>query len=264
VLTDTDQRLVIRPAYSAGDVAFRAVLRFGGIAVLSITGLIAFFLILRGGGALARVGFHFLTTREWIPSGDRFGIGSLLPNGTIIAAIALFIAIPVAVGAALFISEYAPARLKRPLIALIDLMAAIPSIVYGLWGVFFLQPRVIGTIRWMSEHLGFIPDLRSPWRAHPVLVHHVDVHRRPGCLLDDYSHHRLDLPPGLLAGATVRARGSVRTRCEPVGHDPHGRTALWAWGHDRGDHAGVRTGHGGDHRDRADHLADLRHRVPHL
>jgi phosphate transport system permease protein len=157
VLTDTDQRLVIRPAYSAGDVAFRAVLRFGGIAVLSITGLIAFFLILRGGGALARVGFHFLTTREWIPSGDRFGIGSLLPNGTIIAAIALFIAIPVAVGAALFISEYAPARLKRPLIALIDLMAAIPSIVYGLWGVFFLQPRVIGTIRWMSEHLGFIP-----------------------------------------------------------------------------------------------------------
>ena len=54
-------------------------------------------------------------------------------------------------------SEYAPYRLRKPLIALIDLMAAVPSIIYGLWGVFFLQPRIIGTFRWMSEHLSWLP-----------------------------------------------------------------------------------------------------------
>jgi phosphate transport system permease protein len=154
---DTERRLVIRSAYSRGDVIFRIVLRAGGLAVLAITGLIAFFLIWRAGGALSRVGWRFVTTRQWIPSGNRFGIAALLPDGTIIATIALAIAIPVALGAALFMSEYAPAQLQRPLIALVDLMAAIPSIIYGLWGVFFLQPRIIGTVRWISEHLGFVP-----------------------------------------------------------------------------------------------------------
>ncbi|MEV6925585.1 phosphate ABC transporter permease subunit PstC [Dactylosporangium sp. NPDC051485] len=154
---DTEQRLVIAPAYSPGDVIFRVVLRAGGLAVLAVTGLIAFFLLVRGGGVLARVGWRFLTTRQWIPSSGRFGIGALLPDGTIIAVISLVIAVPVALAAALFMSEVAPGWLRRPLIALVDLMAAIPSIIYGLWGVFFLQPRVIGTVRWMSEHLGFIP-----------------------------------------------------------------------------------------------------------
>ncbi|WP_432971155.1 phosphate ABC transporter permease subunit PstC [Dactylosporangium sp. CA-233914] len=155
--TGAEERLVIAPAYSTGDVIFRAVLRGGGLAVLTVTGLIAFFLVMRGGGVLAKVGWRFLTTREWIPSSGRFGIGALLPDGTIIAVISLVIAVPVALAAALFMSEVAPAWLRRPLISLVDLMAAIPSIIYGLWGVFFLQPRAIGTIRWMSEHLGFVP-----------------------------------------------------------------------------------------------------------
>jgi phosphate transport system permease protein len=61
---------------------------------------------------------------------------------------------------ALFIAEYAPGRLRRAMTSLIDLMAAIPSIIYALWGVFFLQPEIIGTVRWVSDHLGFIPPLR--------------------------------------------------------------------------------------------------------
>ena len=128
--------------------------------MLVITGLIALFLILRAAGALRKAGSRSSPTKTWIPAASRFGIASLLPNGVIIAAIALVIAVPVAIGSAIFISEYAPARLRGPLIALIDLMAAVPSIVYGLWGVFFLQPRILGTIRWMSEHLGFLPFFR--------------------------------------------------------------------------------------------------------
>ncbi len=154
---DLDVPRVIRAPLSPADRWFRGALRASGIAVLTITGLIAFFLVLRGASALRRAGLSFFTSKTWIPSSNRFGIASLLPNGIFIALIALVIAVPVAIATALFVSEYAPSRLRPALTALIDLMAAVPSIIYGLWGVFFLQPRIIGTIRWMSEHLSFLP-----------------------------------------------------------------------------------------------------------
>lgn len=141
----------------AADRVFRGVLRASGIAVLVITGLIALFLVLRGASALKLAGLSFFTAKTWIPAGNRFGIASLLPNGIFIALIALVVAVPVALASAVFVSEYAPIRIRPALIALIDLMAAVPSIIYGLWGVFFLQPRIIGTIRWISEHLSFVP-----------------------------------------------------------------------------------------------------------
>src|SRR5207245_9830887 len=72
-------------------------------------------------------------------------------------AIALVVAVPVGVATATYISEYAPYRLRRPLIAVIDLMAAIASIVYALWGLFFLMPRILGTDQSLGHHLGFIP-----------------------------------------------------------------------------------------------------------
>lgn len=149
-------RRIVSPSAPA-DKVFRGVLRGAGSAVLVITGLIALFLILKAGGALKKAGWSFFTSQTWIPSANRFGIAALLPDGIFIALIALVIAVPVALATAIFISEYAPQQLRKPLIALIDLMAAVPSIVYGLWGVFFLQPRIIGTVSWMSNHLSWIP-----------------------------------------------------------------------------------------------------------
>lgn len=156
---DDDGPRVLRSPLSTSDRVFRGILRSSGGSVLVITGLIAFFLILRAGSALGTSGFAFFTTKTWIPAANRFGIATILPNGVIIALIALVVAVPVALGTAIFVAEYAPASLRRPLIALIDLMAAVPSIIYGLWGVFFLQPNIISTIRWLSEHLGFLPFL---------------------------------------------------------------------------------------------------------
>jgi phosphate transport system permease protein len=75
----------------------------------------------------------------------------------LIAAVAVCVSVPLALGTALFISEVAPPRLRRWLIALVDLMAAVPSVVYGLWGLFFLQGQVIGLSRWISTWFGFIP-----------------------------------------------------------------------------------------------------------
>jgi phosphate transport system permease protein len=75
----------------------------------------------------------------------------------VIAVIALVVALPVAVGTALFINEYAPARVAGGLVPLVDLLAAVPSLVYGMWGLYWLQPHLEGTTRWLSVHLGFIP-----------------------------------------------------------------------------------------------------------
>jgi phosphate transport system permease protein len=149
---ETPRVIVVR--VTAADRIFRGALRGGGIAVFVIIGLIGAFLIAKAWGTYQRVGWAFLTARSWLVNTDHFGIGSVLPNGIIIAFLALIIAVPCAITAALFISEYAPFALKRPLVALIDLMAAIPSIVYALWGVFFLQPEVIGLARWLSVHVG--------------------------------------------------------------------------------------------------------------
>ncbi|MBR7836485.1 phosphate ABC transporter permease subunit PstC [Actinospica durhamensis] len=149
---DVPRQIVAR--LSGADRAFRALLRGGGLAVFAITGLIGGFLLYRAWDTFRVAGWKFFTTSTWLLGSNHFGIASVLPNGLVIALTALVVAVPCALTAALFISEYAPAVLKRPLVALIDLMAAIPSIVYALWGVFFLQPRILGFSRWLSDHLG--------------------------------------------------------------------------------------------------------------
>ena len=151
---DPDRPRPIETALTTGDRVFRTVLRGGGVMVFAITGLILAFLIIQSSSSFGKMGLSFFSTSTWLVQGGRFGIASVLPDGALIAVIALVIAVPMALATALFVSEYAPAALRRPLIALIDLMAAIPSIVYALWGVYFLEPRIIGFSRWLSDHTG--------------------------------------------------------------------------------------------------------------
>jgi phosphate transport system permease protein len=153
---DTPRTIVARP--STGDKVFRAIVRGSGWSVFVITALILAFLILRASKAFKFMGFRFLTTQNWYPySPQHFGIAAILPLGVLIALIAMTIAVPAGIAIALYISEYSPQRLRRPLIALIDLMAAIPSIIFGIWGLYFLEPRMIGFDSWIGRHLGFIP-----------------------------------------------------------------------------------------------------------
>lgn len=155
-----DQPRRISGRVSPGDRVFRGVMRACGVAVLVITAMILIFLFQHGLSAIRKAGLSFFTSQDFTPTQKHFGILSLLTNGIIIAAIALAIAIPVGIATGLYISEYAPRALRRPLISVIDLMAAIPSIVCALWGLYFLEPRTLGFITWLSRHLGFIPALR--------------------------------------------------------------------------------------------------------
>jgi len=140
---DRPRTIVVRP--SPGDLIFRWVLRGAGIAVLIMTAGILTFLALQSVPAFKAVGFRFFTTSTWFISSHQFGIAAILPLGVLIALVALIIAIPVGLATALFISEYAPPRLRRVLIAMIDLMAAAPSIIVALFELYFLMPQILGT-----------------------------------------------------------------------------------------------------------------------
>jgi len=162
-----DRPRVVSTRIGPADVAFRTGARLAGLLVLAITGLIAAFLIVRASSTLRAIGWRFLTNLQWLVETRDAGVGAILPDTILIAFIALLIAVPVALATAIFISEYAPSRLRRPCIAVIDLMAAIPSILYGIWGFFWLMPRFIGIERWISDHLGFIPFLKVPGPFQP-------------------------------------------------------------------------------------------------
>jgi phosphate transport system permease protein len=149
----------IDPGLTPGDRIFKGMAAAGAASVLVILGLVASFLLIDAMPAIRQAGFKFLTTFEWQPDGSpaAFGIAAVLYGTVVIAVIALVVSLPIAIGSALFVNEYAPARLGRPLVALLDLLAAIPSLIYGMWGLYFLQPKLMGTSRWLTDHLGFIP-----------------------------------------------------------------------------------------------------------
>lgn len=147
--------LVSEPA----DIAYRSIARTGGIIVLVIMTGIGVFLALRAGEAISKAGVSFLWKQAWEPDANNFGIAAVLIGTLIIALVAIVIALPLSVGTALYISEYAPLGLQRTLISLVDLMAAIPSVVFGLWGFFSLQGNVIDVAKWISKTFGWIPFL---------------------------------------------------------------------------------------------------------
>ena len=154
-----EQRRRLRPS-GGQDRVFRIVLRCAGAAVLVLMVMVGAFLFSKAIGALRIAGWSFLTTEEWEPDSRHFGIAAVLTGTILIAGVAISIAVPLATGMALYVSEYAPARLRRLLINMIDLMAAVPSVVYGLWGFAFLQGNVIGLARWLSTYFAWFPLLK--------------------------------------------------------------------------------------------------------
>jgi phosphate transport system permease protein len=141
-----------------GDQIFFGLTAGASGFVTLIVVLIAIFLLVKSIPSIADDKVNFLTSFDWStrPSDLRFGIPKLLWVTVIISALALLIALPLAVGIALFTTQYAPRRVARPIAYTIDLLAAIPSIIYGVWGAQVLSPELTPVQNWLS-HLGFIP-----------------------------------------------------------------------------------------------------------
>jgi phosphate transport system permease protein len=146
-------------ASSGADRIFRLYLLASGLTVLIIMGTIGLFLFYRGSQALAEDGLKFLYTQAWEPDTHNFGIATVIVGTLLIAIVAVILAVPLATGVALYISEYAPRRLRRGLINVVDLMAAVPSVVYGLWGSYFLSEKIIPLAKFISSYFGWIPLL---------------------------------------------------------------------------------------------------------
>lgn len=156
--SDDDDRVVIVVHRDTRDRLFRLAATVAGTFTFSIMALIGTFLLYRGWKALRVAGWGFFTETQWLPDqGGVFGIASVVSFTAQIALVALTIAVPISIATALFITEYAPVRLRQVLTTTVDLLAAVPSLIYGMWGVFFLQPRLIGVSKWLADHLGFIP-----------------------------------------------------------------------------------------------------------
>jgi phosphate transport system permease protein len=151
------QKSAGRGATRPGDRIFLGLSRGSGIFLLVIMAAIAVFLTYRASLAISRDHGNFLTTFEWntntLP--PVFGI-AVLAFGTVVSSIiAMALAVPVAVAIALFITHYAPRRLSGPVAYVIDLLAAVPSIVYGLWGALVLVPHMNGLFGWLDKYLGW-------------------------------------------------------------------------------------------------------------
>ena len=150
------------------DKIFRGVVTGGGLISLTLLGLIGFFLVYNGFEAMRNAGLAFLTGFDWVDAvpengqAASYGIGAMLYGTIVTGILAMVMGVPVAVGTALFLSYYAPEWLKKPMVVVVDVMAAIPSIVYGLWGFFVLMPHAEYWAKLIHKYFGFIPFFDMP------------------------------------------------------------------------------------------------------
>ena len=188
----TARRITAVPG--TGDRVFLGLTRTSGLVVLGIFAAIGVFLTIQAWPAIRTAKFSFLTTQAWEPDVHHFGIAGILPDTIFIALVAVVIAIPISLGLSLFISEVAPQQIKRVLVSLVDLMAAIPSVVYGLWAFFFLEGRTVGIARWLSTWFGWIPIFHvngsNPTNPSESVepLHGLHLHRRDRRVADGHPH----------------------------------------------------------------------------
>ena len=142
----------------AADRGFRWLVTGAGLFVLAALAAAAFSMLWGGREALQKFGLGFLWSKAWDPVGEQFG--ALVPiYGTLVTALlAMLIAVPVSFGIAMFLTEIAPKWLRGPVGAAIELLAGIPSIIYGMWGLFVLVPVLAEHVYpWIDAHLGQVP-----------------------------------------------------------------------------------------------------------
>ena len=141
------------------DRIFAATTSAAGISVLVILSLVGLFLLLRSLDAFELMGLEFFTTEQWRTDTDPIEIGvlGLLCGTVLVALIAVAIAVPLGTSAALFITNYASGRMRSLLTNLVDLLAAIPSLLYGIWGFLYFGALVVPLSEFLTDHFGWIP-----------------------------------------------------------------------------------------------------------
>lgn len=153
----------------AADAVFREVTRAAALLVLALAVAILLVLLVQAWPAFRQFGWHFFTGSEWDPSHQKFSALTSIFGTLVTSAIAMVIAVPVSFGIALFIAELAPAWLRRPVSTAVELLAAIPSIIYGMWGLFVFAPLFGQYVQpWITAHLGAWPLVGALFQGPPM------------------------------------------------------------------------------------------------
>jgi phosphate transport system permease protein len=163
---------IIDPGHAAKQLiyerVFRAATLGAAILVLVILGGVALSLILGAWPALHQFGFKFITSSVWNPVTEHFGALAPIYGTVVTSIIAMTLAVPTAFGIALFLTELCPPMLKRPIGVAVELLAAVPSIIFGIWGLFVLAPVLQRHVQpWLIDTLGDIPGIGSLFQGPP-------------------------------------------------------------------------------------------------
>jgi phosphate transport system permease protein len=152
-----------------GDQAFKWLTLVMALAVFALIALIGYELFRGSHLALQKFGWHFLVSSDWDPVNDVYGALPFIFGTLVSSAIALLIAVPISVATAVYLTELAPLWLRQPLTMFIELLAAVPSVILGLWGIFVMVPFLQGDAThpnhlypWLQRHFGFLPLFHGP------------------------------------------------------------------------------------------------------
>jgi phosphate transport system permease protein len=163
----------LRPARRSGASSAEAVYRAAtaGSAWLVLIALVAVAASMAWGGRLAfqTFGLDFVTSKDWDVVNGQFGALVAIYGTLVSSAIALIVAVPVSIGIALFLTDIAPVWSRRPIATAIELLAAIPSIIYGMWGLFVFAPFMATHVEpWLNDHLGPLPVIGALFSGPPI------------------------------------------------------------------------------------------------
>ena len=146
-----------------GDRVFRLSIRAAAWGVIGLAGALTTSMIWAAWPSLRTFGWRFLVTSRWDPVAEVFGAVPFIYGTLMSSLLALLIAVPLSLGAAIYLSEVAPVRIRAPIAFLIELLAAVPSVVYGLWGIFVLAPWLRRSVQpALGASLGFLPLFQGP------------------------------------------------------------------------------------------------------
>jgi phosphate transport system permease protein len=164
-------RLAFGREANIGDLAFRRITALFAASVIVLLLWMAFEMALASKLSLAQFGLGFVTSREWNPVRDQYGALPFIFGTVVSSLLALCISVPISLGIAIYLSELAHAKLRTPMGFLVELLAAVPSVVYGLWGIFALAPWLRGTVEpFLARTLGFLPLFQGPHQGFGMLA----------------------------------------------------------------------------------------------
>lgn len=151
------------PGSRAPDIAFKWVAAFAACVIVLLIFLVGWELYAGSRLSLKQFGLGFLWSTEWDPVQDKYGALPFIFGTLVSSFLALLIAVPLGVATALFLTELAPIKLRQPIIMAIEMLAAVPSVIFGLWGIFVLIPWLRDHLFvWLKHYLGFIPLFQGP------------------------------------------------------------------------------------------------------